>query len=87
MSKTTCFPLTERELRVLGFATWMMMRESYRKSDDCLRYRPPGVDGEKAKRDSDAFLKDAKDAEALVARLRDALRVTTDGGTPMEEDE
>ena len=61
-------PLTEREQKIIVFAIHRFMSDSYAQAnaaaqDHDNRYFKPGA--------VDAFYKDAKDAEALVAKLKE----------------
>jgi len=65
--------VTSRELRLLEFATWRFMSIAYQNNRHALQKRPDETDAE-AKQRADAFWRDAKDAEALVGKLRGILQ-------------
>lgn len=68
--------VTSRELRLLEYATWRFMNAAYENNLHALQKRPDVTDAE-AKQKADSFWKDAKDAEALVGKLRGILQTNT----------
>lgn len=65
--------VTARELRLLEYATWRFMNAAYQNNRLAEQKRPDVTDAE-AKQNADAFWRDAKDAEALVRKLRSILK-------------